>query len=119
MTHGFGPWTPIRARSLRTQGRDAYYAARPNSTAASANSRPLKFTLSLRMDSTILSASFKMKTILTSLLVGSLLTTVAVAEQPSRFAGWRRFALALYKTAPYASALARLAERRSLTRRGL
>ena len=33
-----------------------------------------------------------MKTILTSLLVGSLLTTLAVAEQPSRFAGRRGFA---------------------------
>ena len=30
-----------------------------------------------------------MKTILTSVLVGSLLTTLAVAEQPSRFAGQR------------------------------
>lgn len=33
-----------------------------------------------------------MKTILTSVLVGSLLTTLAVAEQPSRFAGRRGFA---------------------------
>jgi hypothetical protein len=33
-----------------------------------------------------------MKTILTSVLVGSLLTALAVAEQPSRFAGWRGFA---------------------------
>ena len=33
-----------------------------------------------------------MKTILTSVLVCSLLTTLAVAEQPSRFAGRRGFA---------------------------
>ena len=33
-----------------------------------------------------------MKTILTSVLVGSLLTTLAVAQQPSRFAGRRGFA---------------------------
>jgi hypothetical protein len=71
-----GPASGLRRQAgepryfLRRSVKSAFFAdsrSRPmlrnaaeNSTAVSANSRPLNFTLSLRMDSTIRSASLKM-----------------------------------------------------------